>query len=186
MVQVRPHLPRYRPRRRGRTCHGPRRVRRLLSVRYPGRCGCTSAIGDHRHDGADRGDLTRRHADLGEHAGRGRRHLHRHLVGLDLEQFVAGLYRVASRLEPLRDLAFGNGLSELWHQHVHGQLASTCTWKASKRSATTLASAGPLTTSPKCTASPKIPSALHARPRGRCRTASCRRTARRDRRPARG
>ena len=58
-------------------------------------------------------------ADFGEHAGRGRRHLHRHLVGLDLEQIVARLDVVAGRLEPLGDLALGDGLAELRHQDVH-------------------------------------------------------------------
>ena len=43
-----------------------------------------------------------------------------------------------------------------------------------------------VTSSPRCIASPGTPSALRARPRGRCRTASCRRTARPDRRRARG
>ena len=51
--------------------------------------------------------------------GRGRRHLHRHLVGLDLEQVVAGLHGIAGRLEPFGDLALGHGLAELRHQHVH-------------------------------------------------------------------
>ena len=54
-----------------------------------------------------------------EHAGRDRRHLHRGLVGLDLEQIVARLHGVASRLEPLGDLALGDGFAELRHQHVH-------------------------------------------------------------------
>ena len=54
-----------------------------------------------------------------KHAGFGRRHFHRHLVGLDLEQIVAGLHRVAGRLEPLGDLALGDGLAELRHQDVH-------------------------------------------------------------------
>src|SRR5262249_49444101 len=44
---------------------------------------------------------------------------HRDLVGLDLEQVVAGLDRVPRRLEPLRDLALRHGLAELRHQHIH-------------------------------------------------------------------
>src|SRR5262249_4854027 len=47
------------------------------------------------------------------------RHLHRHLVGLDLEQIVARLHRLPDGLEPRRDLALGHRLAELRHQHVH-------------------------------------------------------------------
>ena len=114
------------------------RPRRRLSAGAAGaarRRGCAAAaraaprrsVRDHRDHGADRRDLARRHADLREHAGGGRRHLHRHLVGLDLEQVVARLDRVAGRLEPLRDLALGDGLAELRHQHVHSILPlSSC------------------------------------------------------------
>ena len=59
------------------------------------------AVADHADDGADRRDFAGRHADFAEHAGFGRRHFHRHLVGLDLEQIVARLDRVAGRLEPV-------------------------------------------------------------------------------------
>src|SRR5207302_7700748 len=38
---------------------------------------------------------------------------------LDLEQVVARLDRIAGRLEPLDDLALGDGLAELRHQDVH-------------------------------------------------------------------
>src|SRR5262249_2789477 len=55
----------------------------------------------------------------GERAGRDRRYLHRHLVGLDLEQVVARLDVGAGRDEPLGDLALGDGLAELRHQYVH-------------------------------------------------------------------
>ena len=48
-----------------------------------------------------------------------RRHFHRGLVGFDLEQVIARLYRVAGSLEPFRDLAFGDGFAELRHQNVH-------------------------------------------------------------------
>jgi hypothetical protein len=57
--------------------------------------------------------------DRRQRAGRDRRHLHRHLVGLDLEQIVARLHGVAGRHEPLRDLALSHGLAELRHQDVH-------------------------------------------------------------------
>src|SRR5206468_3897521 len=65
------------------------------------------------------GNRARPHADFREHPRGRRRHLHRHLVCLNLEQIVAGLDAVTRRLEPLRDLAFRNGLAELRHQHVH-------------------------------------------------------------------
>ena len=62
------------------------------------------------------------HADFAEHAGLRRRHFHRHLVGLDLEQIVAGSNGVAGRFEPLGDLAFGDRLAELRHEDVHDLL----------------------------------------------------------------
>src|SRR3954463_15071516 len=47
------------------------------------------------------------------------RHLHRHLVGLDLEQVVARLHGVAGFHKPFRDRALSHGLAELRHQDVH-------------------------------------------------------------------
>ncbi len=140
-----------------------RRRRRLLRRR---RSRDRSRAGDDRDHGPDRRHLALRDADFREHAGRRRRHLHRHLVGLDLEQVVAGLDGVARHLEPLGDLALGDGLAELRHQHVHRMR--------------------PPTTSPRRIAFREIPSAPRARPRGRCLTASYRRTAPQDRRRARG
>ena len=81
------------------------------------------AIRDHSHDGADGRDVAGRNANFGQHAGRGRRHFHRNLVGLDLEQIVARLDLFAGRLEPLGDLALGDGLAELRHQDVHGRVS---------------------------------------------------------------
>ena len=81
---------------------------------------------DHRDHGADQRHLAHADADFRERAGRGRRHLHRHLVGLDLEQVVARLHGVAGRLEPLRDLALSHGLAELRHQHVHQPVLTSC------------------------------------------------------------
>src|SRR5207248_2088976 len=100
-------------------------------------------------------DVARLYVDCGERPGCNRRDFHRHLVGLDLEQIVARLHGIAGLDEPFRDLALGDGLAELRHQDVHET-----------------------TTPPTRIASPKTPLALHARLRGRCRTASCRRTAR--------
>src|SRR5262249_36101980 len=109
-----------RPPSRGRRGGGRRRPGPRLRPPPPPRRGAAArAVADPGDDGAARRPPARRHADFGEHAGGRRRHLHRHLVGLDLEQVVAGLDGVAGRLEPLRDLAFRHGLAELRHQHVH-------------------------------------------------------------------
>ena len=90
-----------------------------------GRCGTArSAIArarNHRHHGADLGSLADLEADIGERAGDRRGYLHRGLVGLDLEKVVARLDGVAGRLEPLHDLAFGDGFAELRHQDVHSK-----------------------------------------------------------------
>src|SRR5258708_8091247 len=44
---------------------------------------------------------------------------HRGLVGLDLEEVVAGLHHVACVFEPFGDLPLGDGFAELGHQDVH-------------------------------------------------------------------
>ena len=95
-------------RRRGRSRLGGGRARRRATL-----------AGDDRDHRADRRDVARLHPDLGERARGDRRHLHRNLVGLDLEQVVARLYGSAGRDEPLGDLALGDGLAELRHQDVH-------------------------------------------------------------------
>ena len=79
---------------------------------------------DDADNGADRRGFAFVHADFAEHAGFRRRHFHRHLVGLDLEQIVARLNGVAGRFEPLGDFAFGDGLAELRHEDVHASLLS--------------------------------------------------------------
>src|SRR6202050_2802805 len=78
------------------------------------------SIRNHAHHGADRRHFAGRDPDFRKHATRRRRHLHRHLVGLDLEQIIARLHRLAGRLEPLGDLSLGNGFADLRHQDVHG------------------------------------------------------------------
>ena len=83
--------------------------------------GCSA---DDADNGADRRGLALLHADFAEHAGFRRRHFHRHLVGLDLEQIVARLNGVAGRFEPFGDLAFGDRLAELRHEDVHASLLS--------------------------------------------------------------
>ena len=90
------------------------------------RLGRRAVARNHCNHGADRRHLAHADADFRERAGGGRRHLHRHLVGLDLEQVVARLHGVAGRLEPLRDLALSHGLAELRHQHVHQQFLTSC------------------------------------------------------------
>ncbi len=112
-----------------RRCGGRGRSRRSGRCRRSGggsRLRRSAVARDHRDHGADRRDLADADADFRERAGRGRRHLHRHLVGLDLEQVVARLHGVAGRLEPLRDLALSHGLAELRHQHVHQPVLTSC------------------------------------------------------------
>ena len=50
--------------------------------------------------------------DLGEHAGGGRRHLDRHLVGFELDQRLVDRDGVAGLLEPLADGRLGDGFAE--------------------------------------------------------------------------
>ena len=66
----------------------------------------------HRAD-ADRRAL--RHLDVGEHAGGRRRHLHRHLVGLQLDQRLVDLDGLAGLLEPLADGRLRDGLAQRRH-----------------------------------------------------------------------
>ena len=53
--------------------------------------------------------------DLGEDAGGGSGHFHRHLVGLEFDQRLIGLDRIAGLLEPLADGRLGNGLAQRGH-----------------------------------------------------------------------
>ena len=57
--------------------------------------------------------------NVAERAAESRRHFHRCLVGLDLEQVVTRLDGVAGLDEPLDDFAFGDGFAELRHQDIH-------------------------------------------------------------------
>ena len=61
------------------------------------------------------------HLDLGEGAAHRRRHLGVDLVRRHLEEHLVLRDRLADLLEPLRDRAFGDGLTELRHDDVgHG------------------------------------------------------------------
>ncbi len=68
-----------------------------------GRLGLAVALADGAEQRADGDGLARLHRDLRQHAGGGRRHLDRHLVGLELDQGLGGGDRVAGLLEPLAD-----------------------------------------------------------------------------------
>ena len=152
-----------RHRRGMHRCSGSSRCRTWLwrrGLRRSGCCGrraCRSTCPhNHRHHGADLGHLADLKTNIGQRSARRRRHLHRGLVGLDLEQIVARLHRVAGSLEPFCDLALGNGFAELRHQNVHANLQ-----KFPAR----------LTTSPRHIVSLEIPSCLPGRLRARGRTA---------------
>ena len=96
----------------------PRLGRRLLGGRRGGRGGGAVAVAD---DGDHRADLDRLallDADLGQRAGHRRRHLGVDLVRRHLEQRLVGGDVVADLLEPLRDGALGDGLTELGQGHV--------------------------------------------------------------------
>ena len=61
---------------------------------------------------ADRDGLAVLGGDLGEHAGGRRRHLDRHLVGLELDQRLVDRDRIARLLEPLADRRLGHRFAE--------------------------------------------------------------------------
>ena len=81
------------------------------SRRGSGPCG-TGTIGDLTEQRADRDGVAVLRRDLAEHAGRGRRHLDRHLVGLEFDQGLVDGDGIAGFLEPLADGGFGDGLAE--------------------------------------------------------------------------
>ena len=113
-------------RRRGRRLGGRRRCAR----RRP------DLIADHADHRADRRHFAGDDADFAQNPGFGRRHFHRHFVGLDLEQIIARLHGVAGRFEPLRDFSLGDGLAELRHEDIHSTAAHqfTETYCVSKNS----------------------------------------------------
>ena len=80
--------------------------------------GGSRTVADHRDHGADRDRLALLGADLGDRAGDRRRHLGVDLVGRHLEQRLVLGDGVADLLEPLRDRALGDGLTELGKGHV--------------------------------------------------------------------
>jgi hypothetical protein len=110
------------PRRRSRRRFRRRRQRRSFGGRRA--CGRATLARDDRDHGADKRHVAHFHLDLGERTGGDRRHLHRNLVGLDLEQVVARLHGIAGRLEPLGDLALGDSFAELRHQYIHASLST--------------------------------------------------------------
>ena len=105
------------PRRRGPS--GPGAARRELSggadvrrsaVRGTGALvAAPPPVRDERDDGADRAPGRPPHLISASVPVVIDEDLHRHLVGLDLEQVVARLHGIAGRLEPLRNLALGDG-----------------------------------------------------------------------------
>ena len=113
----------------------PRRRRRLGrrapargagAVAAARRGGCAAARPSRLDDREHRADVDRgsgRHEDLRDHAAHGGRHLHRDLVGLDVEQDLVGGDRVADLLVPIRDGALGDGFAELRHQYIHRRLS---------------------------------------------------------------
>ena len=113
----------------GRRCRiGSRRRRRWSRLgRWRRRCGVGGGgalVADHGDHRADVDRLAFGDADLGHHAGDRRGHLGVDLVRGDLEQRLIGGDGVADLLEPLRDRALGDGLTELWERDV----SHVCVW----------------------------------------------------------
>jgi len=71
------------------------------------------AVRDHGDNCADRRDVASRHADFSEHAGRGRRHFHRNLVGFDLDQDLVERHRLAGLFLPLQKRRFRHRFRQL-------------------------------------------------------------------------
>ena len=110
-------------RRRGGAAAGARRrLGRGRGRRGVG--GGGALIADHGDHRADIDRLALGDPDLGHDAGDRRRHLGVDLVGGDLEQRLVGGDRVADLLEPLRDRALGDRLTELWERDV----SHVCVW----------------------------------------------------------
>src|SRR5260370_1264746 len=91
--------------------------------RGPGRGGGTGRVAprrirDHRDQVADRHLFARGVRDLAEHAAAERFDLAFGLVGLDLDEDVSALDRLALLLEPLDDLAGLHGVRQLGHDHL--------------------------------------------------------------------
>ena len=75
---------------------------------------------------ADRDGLAVLGGDVGQHAGGRRRHLDRHLVGLELDQRLVDRDRFARLLEPLADGRLGDGFAERGNADFsHGQCPLT-------------------------------------------------------------
>ena len=150
--------------RRGmhRRCRDSRRRawRWCWSLRRGTRCGWRTCRDTRpRNNGYDRADfryLAHAKTNFRKRSAGRRWHFHRGFVGLDFEQVVARLYRIAGGLEPFRDFAFDDSFAELRHQNVHANLQK-----------------GPvrLTTSPTRIAFLEIPSCLPGRLRARGRIA---------------
>ena len=108
-----------RRRRRGRGGGAARRGRAEPgAARGAARRGAR-LLGDHREARADRHGLALLHDDLGDEARLRRGHLGVDLVGRHLEQRLVGVDLLADLLEPLRDRALGDRLTELRHRDVH-------------------------------------------------------------------
>ena len=75
-------------------------------------CACAAWPTIDAEQRADADRLAFLGGDLGERAGGRRRHLDRHLVGLELDQRLVGGDGVADLLEPFADGRFGDGFAE--------------------------------------------------------------------------
>ena len=100
---------RSRRRRRLRCGHG---LGRRLRLGLGRRLGATGALVDRAQQRADRDRVAVLGRDRGERAGDRRRHLDRHLVGLELHQRLVRRHRLARFLEPAADRGLGHQLAE--------------------------------------------------------------------------
>ena len=83
-----------------------------LGLAAAGFAGAPRAVLDLAEQRADRDGLAVLGGDLGEHAGGRRRHLDRHLVGLELDQRLVDRDGIARLLEPFADGRLGDGFAE--------------------------------------------------------------------------
>ncbi len=91
-----------------------------------GRSGCLAlAFADLAQERADLDRLAVLDHDFAEHAGSGRRHFDRHLVGLELDQRLIRRHLIARLLEPLRDGRLRHRFAQRGHANFrrHSSLA---------------------------------------------------------------
>jgi hypothetical protein len=80
--------------------------------------GCGRAVDDARDQRAHRHGFAFLDEIVAHRAGHRRRHLDRHLVGLEAGDRLVRAHRLARLLDPLAQRRFGNGLTQGRHEYV--------------------------------------------------------------------